>query len=116
MPAIAPARCIFRRGFVTETGREPPLRKTTSAAYGVSHHSIAIHTAVDCPTQPFPKQNPYLKVCRRESLCTARPDLASWAAIYLTSALAGSLKGDLQGTGGMSRPIQRPPRKPDRSR
>ena len=44
-------------------------------------------TAVDCSTRPFPKQNPYRKVCRRESLCTARPDLASYAAIYLTVAV-----------------------------
>ena len=43
---------------MTEIGRKPPLRKTTSAAYGVSRDSIAKGIAVDCPTQPFPKQNP----------------------------------------------------------
>ena len=60
----------------------------TSAAYGVGRDSIANRTAVDCPTQPFPKQNPYRKVCLRESLCTARPDLASNPAIAFSKLFA----------------------------
>ncbi|RLE32397.1 MAG: hypothetical protein DRJ61_09550 [Acidobacteria bacterium] len=44
-----PARCISRRGLDTEIGRGSPLRKMTSAAYGVSQDSIASVTAVGCP-------------------------------------------------------------------
>ncbi len=54
---IAPARCVSLKGDILVTGRSSPLRETTSAAYDVSHHSIAEVAAVDCPTQPFPKQH-----------------------------------------------------------
>ena len=50
--ASAPARRIFRRGLDTECGRNSPLRKTTSAAYGVGHHSIANGTAVGARCRP----------------------------------------------------------------
>jgi len=54
---IAPARCVSLKGDIMVTGRSSPLKETTSAAYDVSHHSIAEVAAVDCPTQPFPKRH-----------------------------------------------------------
>ena len=50
--SIAPARCVFRRGLDTECGRKSPLRKKTSAAYGVGHHPIANVTAVGARCRP----------------------------------------------------------------
>ena len=52
-PPIAPARCISLKGNKVEIGRASPLRETTSAAYGVGHHSIARAAAVGCPVSPF---------------------------------------------------------------
>ncbi len=48
----APARCIFLKGSSTGNGKISPLRKMTSAAYGVGHHSIADVTAVGARCRP----------------------------------------------------------------
>ena len=80
-----------------------PLREMTSAAYGVSRDSIANRTAVDCPTQPFPKQNPYRKVCRRESLCTARPGSAFLVLSGLNGGVGFSDAGAAPAFGGFKK-------------
>ena len=48
-----PARRISLKGNRVGIGRAWPLRKTTSAAYGVSRDSIANGAAVDCPVSTF---------------------------------------------------------------
>ena len=48
-----PRSIISRRGDISEFGRQPPLRKMTSAAYGVSRDSIAEDVSVGCPVSAF---------------------------------------------------------------
>ncbi len=52
-PTGAPARCISRRGHIFESGRVPPLRKKTSAAYTSCRDSIADDGAVGCQVTTF---------------------------------------------------------------
>jgi len=47
---------LFRRGDILEIGRQPPLRKTTSAAYGVGRDSIADALAERCPVRHSPQR------------------------------------------------------------
>ena len=62
-PLRAPARRISRRGFVTEIGRESPLRKMTSAADAVGRDSAADALAEGCPVRHSSQRPRYWKVC-----------------------------------------------------
>ena len=57
-PLRAPARCIFLRGLATGIGRESPLRKMTSAAYGAGNHPVANALAAGVPLFPFSATSP----------------------------------------------------------
>jgi hypothetical protein len=59
----APARCISRRGFVTEIGRKSPLRKMTSAAYGVGRDSTVDALAERCPVRLSSRRLRLLGAC-----------------------------------------------------
>ena len=48
-----PARCIFRRGLVTEIGRKSPLQKMTSAASGIGRDSVSEALAERCQVSAF---------------------------------------------------------------
>ncbi len=81
-PLRVPARRISRRGDSSEFGRQPPIRKMTSAAYGVSQDLIAGGAAVGCPVSPF-----FASTARvgdlpgEERAHPARPDSASCAPL-----------------------------------
>ncbi len=79
--SIAPARCISLKGYSVGIGRASPLRKMTSAAYGVGRDSIADDTAVGCPVSPFFASTAQLRVLPDEERAhQARPvgDERSW--------------------------------------
>ena len=59
--AVRPRSVIFRRGLVSEIGRESPLRKMTSAAYILGRDSVAEGIAVGCHLLLCPRQRPWLE-------------------------------------------------------
>ncbi|RLE22241.1 MAG: hypothetical protein DRJ65_14305 [Acidobacteria bacterium] len=74
----------------------------TSAAYGVSHHSIANRAAVGCPVSPFFASAAWLEVLQGEERAhPAHPDLAFCAlsGLYVGVGCSVTVAGPVCGPG-----------------
>ncbi len=77
-----PARRISRRGSLFDLGRESPLRKTTSGAYGIGRDSNAQGVAVGCPVSPFFASTARLGVRPGEERAQSPPTVRAMLRIF----------------------------------